>query len=303
MKADKRRNPGPAGGYHLLVFFRRVLPRFFFDALVAIGAFIAMVFMRRQRRASREYLKLVLARPPTIRDVWRHFDTFARTLLFRLEVGESKNPRLCLPQWEGEAFMQLVRSGRQMLYGSFHIGCSDLLGYALSDGFCKVYMVRLKVGNSHDTEHFEKTYNGINILWMNNPQDVLLGIHKAIGEGASIAMLCDRAEFSSKFESFNFLGRRVNFPFTIYHLSAIYRMPVSFCFCVYTGGEVQTYAPEAFFPEGSKREVLEAGRRHFQQILGRVETLLADHPYHWFNFDAVPTVPEPVAVSGGASAK
>ncbi len=292
MSAEEKRNPGPAGGYHLIVFFRKALPEFIFSILVGIGSLIAVLCMGRQRRASRDYLSLVLQRTPSFSDVWRHFDTFARTLVFRLEVGATRNPKLKPPQWEGEAFMALARSGTPALYGSFHIGCSDLMGYALSEGFCKVYMVRLKVGNSHDTERFRKAYHGVHMLWTNHPDELTIGIHRAVGEGASLAMLCDRPEFSSRSAEFDFLGQRVEFPVTIYHLSALYRMPVSFCFCIFTGSCVETFATEIFHPEGGRREVLAAGHRHFQRVLGRVESLLEEYPYQWFNFEALPAARE-----------
>lgn len=284
MKDAPPRNPGPAGGYHLLVFFHKTLPRFFFDFLVRIGSLIALGGMRNQRAESRRYLGMVLGRKATFFDVWRHFNTFAQTLVFRLIVGETKDPKLLLPHWHGDEFMTLARSEAQVLYGSFHIGCGDLLGYALSEGFCPVYMIRLRMGNSHDTERFGRSYHGVKLLWANEPQDVLLGINRAVGEGASITMLCDRTDYSSRTEVFDFLGGRRNFPFTIYHLSAIYRMPVAFCFAIYNGRNVETFAPKPFHPSGNKGEILEAGRVHFQGVLHDVERLLKDNPCHWFNF-------------------
>jgi predicted LPLAT superfamily acyltransferase len=285
MKDDEPRNPGPAGGYHLLVIFHRILPKFLFNFLVGMGSLIAMSGMRPQRKSSRRYLRIVLGREPTLRDVWRHFYAFAQTLVFRLEVGSSKDPKLHLPHWQGDAFMTLVRSHAQIFYGTFHIGCADLLGYELSEGFCPVYMIRLKKANSHDTERFERSYQGVKFLWANDPQSVLFGIHKAIGEGASITMQCDRADYASRNEEFEFFGEKRPFPITIYHLSAIYKMPVAFCFAIYNGRHVETYAPKPFQPVGTKKEILQAGREHFQEVLRLVEQLLKDNPYQWFNFD------------------
>jgi predicted LPLAT superfamily acyltransferase len=290
MNAPLKRNPGPVGGYHLLLFFHRVLPGPIFRLCVAAGSFIAMLGMPAQRRSSREYLSIALGRKATLRDVHRHFNTFAHTLIFRLLVGNSKDTRLRGPDWHGEEFMNLVRSGRQLLYGTFHIGCSDLLGYALSDGFCPVYMIRLRVANSHDTERFEQSYKGVTMLWANNPDEVTLGIHKAIGEGASLTMQCDRPEFSTRYAEFDFLGQRRAFPVTIYHISAIYQLPVVFCFAVYNGDHVETYAPKPFFPEGTRKAIIKAGHEHFQQVLRDVETLLRKNPCHWFNFGPVPTL-------------
>ncbi len=185
--------------------------------------------------------------------------------------------------------MSLVRSGAQVLYGTFHIGCSDLLGFCLADGFCPISMIRLKVGNSHDVERFTRHYKGLglNIIWVNNPQEIILGINNAIQRKDSIAMQCDRVDYSSKNESFLFMGARRSFPFTIYHLSAIYRLPVAFCFSFNTKDGVITHAPAPFYPAESKKETLRLGRKHFQKLLTEVEELLREYPYHWFNFDGL----------------
>ncbi|MFA5258054.1 MAG: hypothetical protein WC360_07885 [Opitutales bacterium] len=265
------------------------MPRPIFYALVNIGALIAMLCMKRQREASFEYLRTITGREPTWRDQWKHFASFAQSLITRLIAGKQKNVRLIHPSGHGDQFMELVRSGAQVLYGTFHIGCPDLLGFSLADGYCPISMIRLKVGNSHDVERFTRHYKGLglNLIWVNNPQDVIFGINAAIRRKDSIAMQCDRVDYSSRNESFLFIGARRIFPFTIYHLSAIYRLPVAFCVSFNTPEGIVTHAPAPFHPEGTKKEVLRKGKKHFQQVLREVETLLTDYPYQWFNFDCL----------------
>ena len=154
-------------------------------------------------------------------------------------------------------------------------------------------MIRLRVGNSHDTDLLSGTYNGVRMLWVNDAADVLMGINRAVAQGHSLALQCDRHAFASRHESFEFLGSRRLFPFTIYHLAAIYRLPVGFCFAVRERDCLRPIAPPVFRPSGTRSEVLAAGRIHFQQVLVVVERLLAERPFQWFNFDELnPAVAE-----------
>lgn len=278
------RNPGPTGGYRIILAFHRYLPGLAFRLSLAAGTWVAFLFMRKQRAHSREYLQAILGRPAAATDVWRHFYRLAEALTFRLVAGERRQVDAPPPEWEGEAFMKLVESPHPALFGTFHIGCSDLLGFLLTRHGRAVHMIRLKVENSTDTDLLIETHSGIRMIWVNNPHELFMGIKAAVDAGASLALQCDRPEFASKLEAFYFLGERRLFPFTIYHLSAIYRMPVGFCFALLDRGRLRTFAPPVFEPEGSKPAVLEAGRRHFQEVLQRIETLLHEHPYQWFNF-------------------
>jgi predicted LPLAT superfamily acyltransferase len=191
-----------------------------------------MLGMKPQRESSKAYLREILGQEARFCDVWTHFTSFAQSLITRLVAGRQKNARLIFPTGHGEEFMTLVKSGAQVIYGTFHVGCSDLMGFALADGYCPISMIRLKVGNSHDVERFSKHYNGLglNLIWVNEPRDVILGINNAIKRGDSIAMQCDRVDHVARSESFRFLGAKRIFPFTIYHLSALYSLPVAFCF-------------------------------------------------------------------------
>src|SRR5579862_1697029 len=92
--ANAPRNPGPSWGYRFLRIADRVLPESFFRSLRSLGTWIAVVFMPAQRRASRDYLALVLGRPARIAEVHRHFFEVCETLMLRLRVADGR-PHLC----------------------------------------------------------------------------------------------------------------------------------------------------------------------------------------------------------------
>jgi predicted LPLAT superfamily acyltransferase len=111
-------------------------------------------------------------------------------------------------------------------------------------------------------------------------------VKHAAQSGRSIALKCDRPEYSSKLEPFHFLGERRLFPFTIYHLAILFKLPVIFCVGVPQGrDESLLHGSPVFEPDGgTKEENLARGRIHFQNVLTQIEALIRTSPYLWFNF-------------------
>ncbi len=304
------RNPGPGWGYGFLLWAERTWPRALFRPLLQAGTWVAVATMPAQRRHSRAYLALVLGRPPRGRDVWRHFLALTDVLLLKLRAGRGA-PVACQVEPEHAAgFWALVRSAEPALFGTFHFGGSDLLGYLLSDHGRRVSILRLRVGNSDDTRWLGERYRRhVSFLWVNDPARLLFELKGAIEAGASIALKCDRLEFSARAEAFDFLGARRLFPFTIYHLAILFDRPVIFCLAVpdLPRDTLRLQASPVFRPDRTRgREALLAeARAHFQTVLMQLEQALRAHPHLWFNFLPLnPAVPssseEPAPRPGGA---
>lgn len=299
------RNPGPDWGYDFLRAADRVLPAFILNPLLALGAAVAVLAMPKQRDYSRAYLSAVLRRRATRREVWRHFFTYARVLMARIHAAETGSHR-CRPQPGFEPFRALMQSGRPALLGTFHFGNSDLLGFLLGEFQRHVFMIRLRVGNSRDTHRLSDRFGRwVTYVWVNETENLLFALKDAAQSGGSIALMCDRVEHSSKTEVFDFLGARRALPFTIYHLSLVFRLPVVFCLSVPgKTNESLLHASPVFEPNGpSKEENLARARAHFQAFLHQLESLLRHNPYLWFNFtplspavlDANPAAASPAA--------
>ncbi len=303
---EAARNPGPSWGYAFINGVDRLLPRPVVNALVAAGSVVALCAMRPQRRCSRAFLAEALRRPPTWRDSCRHFRAFARFLMDRFRAANGEEPTFRDAGAAGERVESLARSQTQSLFGTFHFGQSDLMGFWLSKFGLPLRMVRFQVENSADIDWLERRFGDrVGFIWVNAPENMLFALKSAIDAGASIALKCDRAQHSSKLEAFEFLGRRRLFPFTIYHLSALFGLPVVFAFGVRRSDDViDVHSSSVYRPEAAtKAENLAEARRHFQETLWLLESLLATHPYQWFNFQETLPLADPALVGAAATTR
>lgn len=290
-----RRNPGPSWGAAFLLWAERWWPRWFFRPVLMAGTWVAVVFMPAQRGFSRAYLTLVFGRPARWVEVWRHFLALTDSLLLSLRAGRGAAVRCALDAKNKEAFESVVSSGRPALFGTFHFGDSDLLGYLLAGWGRRVTIIRLQVGNSVETRQLgERFSDQVSFLWVNDPARLIFDLKAAIEAGESLAMKCDRVEFSTRTEPFHFLGAKRLFPFTIYHLALMFDRPVVFCTALPGAGRdaLRVLSSPVFTPDSAAgRETnLAAARVHFQAVLTHLETLVRAHPFLWFNF--LPMNPE-----------
>lgn len=294
------RNFGPDIGCDLIEWGDRLLPRPLEHPACYASALVGLVLARRNIRHSREYLAAVTGRPASIFQVWKHYERMIYGLGRKLRAGRGLAPRFVAADPAGE-FHALARSGEQALFGTFHIGDSDLLGCMLSREFSRrLTMVRLRVENSPDTDRMARRFGALmDFLWVNDPAELLFGIKNAIADGRSLAIQCDREEHASKTAYFRFLGARRRFPVTIYHLSALFGKPVAFAFAMPDEAGAAIVHTSSVFrpdPQAARAEVLAAGEAHFQGVLDTVEAMLRRDPYRWFNFVPLNSV-EPAAVS------
>jgi predicted LPLAT superfamily acyltransferase len=281
------RNPGPGGGFHCIIWCDRLLPKFIFYPARWLGTWVAVALMPAQRRHSQSYLSALLRRPPSWREIFRHFFAFEEFLLLRLRVANGHPHRGVLAA-DATGFQALLASGEPALLGTFHVGHSDLTGFLLGrQESRRVYMVRQRVGNSHDTEILGKQFaEWVKFIWVNEAENLLFALKDAIGGGASVALKCDRLDFSAKTEAFDFIGGRRLFPFTIYHLALIFRRPVVLSVGIPGApGCTTVHSSPLFVPDDAgKAANLIRARAHFQEFLTRLETMLQADPYLWFNF-------------------
>lgn len=270
-----------------LCLLYRVLPGSVFNFLADLGVWIAVTALPARRANSRRYLTTVLDRPVSWRDVWHHYRAFFTMQMLRLRVAEGHAHHYragvgC------DDFVALMASSRPALLGTFHLGNSDLLGFFLGQFQRHVHMVRFRLGDPELLRQVAQTCgSSVSFIWVNEQENILFAMKQAIDSGGTVAMKCDRDGFSARRETFHFLGAERSFPFTIYHLSVLFRRPVTFCVGIPSGGnETAVRGFPVFEPdEGSKQSNLRRARAHFRGVLLEIEVLLRANPYLWFNFD------------------
>jgi predicted LPLAT superfamily acyltransferase len=248
---------------------------------------VALANMPVQRAHSRAYLRAINGREPSLREVFRHFFAFEEFLMLRLRVARGLAHRGELAA-DATGFKELLVTNEPAFLGTFHFGHSDLTGFLLGrQERRRVFMVRQRVGNSHDTEVLGAQFAAwVSFIWVNEPENLLFALKEAVAAGGTVALKCDRLEFSAKTEAFDFLGAKRLFPFKIYHLALIFRRPVVLCVGRPAGEGLSTvHSSPAFRPDASgKAANLARARVHFQEFLTRVEAFLREDPYLWLNF-------------------
>lgn len=295
--ARRPRNPGPSWGFGFLRLADRVLPEWFYRPLRAFGTWVALINMHEQRRHSRDYLRIVLRREPTLIDTFRHFFVFEEMLLLKLRIADGRPHRGELAPG-GEDFKRIIDSGETALLGTFHFGHSDLTGFLFGgQEKRRVSLIRQRVENSADTDELAERFSKwVSFIWVNAGENPLFAIKEAIASGSSVALTCDRIEFSARGEPFHFLGSRRLFPFTIYHLAMIFQKPVLISVGVPgRPGETIVHSSPAWRadPAAGRDANLASARAHFQAFLVLMEGLLQTNPYWWFNFlELNPEVPD-----------
>ncbi len=288
------RNPGPSWGFRFIRLCDRVIPEPLFRPLRALGTAVALANMRAQRRHSRDYLRVVLGREPAPLEIFRHFLAFTEMLMLKLRVADGRPHRGVLAPGCAD-FRRFLDTPEDALLGTFHFGHSDLVGFLFGgQEKRRVSMVRLRIGNSEDVEKLGRTFGRwITFVWVNEGENLLFALKDAIAAGGSLALQCDRVEFSSRTEPFLFLGARRLFPFTIYHLALIFDRPVFLSVAIPGApGESVIHSSPRWAPDPalSRPANLASARAHFQGFLDLVESLLRQNPYWWFNY--IPLNPE-----------
>ncbi len=282
------RNPGPSWGYRVIAFWERVLPAFLFRIVLGIGTAIGMAVMKEQRAASREFWLLATGERQSVFQCYRHFRSFMDGLVLKLQAGREQFPSFSFAaNAHSQAFEELCRSSGPAIFGTFHVGHSDMLGCMLRDFDRKVCMVRLKVGNSYDTDQIERIFRDtVRILWINDYSEFLFSLKDALQGGESIAIQCDRTEYSSRTVSLSFFGEEREFPMTIYYLAHMFQCPVVFAFTgpLEQSRSVSVFTSKVFQPLPSRKEHLAAAARHYQEVIQHLEEHLTRYPELWFNF-------------------
>jgi len=167
----------------------------------------------------------------------------------------------------------------------------------------RVYLVRQRVGNSRDTERLAAHFGEwLRFIWVNDPGEMLFALKTAAATGDAIALQCDRVEFSTRTEAFDFLGARRLFPVTIYHLARIFDRPVILTVgLTMPSGRSRLYGSPRFdpVPDEPRSAARARAHEHFQGFLRQVEGLLREQPYLWFNFTPL----NPLAPAGAPPAQ
>jgi predicted LPLAT superfamily acyltransferase len=254
---------------------------------------VTAYFMARrgpERRASRAYLTRVLGRSPTWLEVARHFHAFAGVTLDRVYFLSNNLSRFDMRLIGLQDLHRAMDLGRGVLLIGAHAGSFDALRAVSTIRPDVTVRVVLDAEHSPVLSEILKQLNPQIAAGIINPRKdgtaVALEIGAALNQRALVTMLADRGRPGNPTVSVDFLGQSAEFPTAPWQIAAACHVPVVLCVGLYRGGSRYDLHFEMLTAQlqVDRRQRQQQLREVVQDFANRLDTLLRDAPYNWFNF-------------------
>lgn len=283
-------------GMWFLATVHRVLGRVPFLLFLYPVVFYYRATRRLAREASMDYLRRMQAAhgaigaTPTWRHGLRHFLSFADTLLDKTLAmsGRYRFDRLRVVGAEHVTGMVARKQGG--IFITAHMGCLEMMQVAAHTH------QRIRLTVLVHTAHAERFNRMLGRLDPHSPVTLLqvtdvgpgtaVMLAERVARGEFVAIAADRVPLNDgRVALAPFLGTEAEWPVGAYVLAALLKCPVVLMTCLRHGdGHTVTFEPFAErieLPRSDRNGALAAYAARFAQ---RIETLLVQAPYEWFNF-------------------
>ncbi|HEX4506689.1 MAG TPA: acyl-CoA synthetase [Alphaproteobacteria bacterium] len=284
----RRKERGSAWSIRLSVRLALALGRPVARLFVPIGALYFLLFSPEGRRASRDYLERALGRPPSLSDVFRHFQAFGACVLDRAYFLKHRTDLFDVRIIGEDLLIDLLKEKTGCLLLGAHIGSFEVLramGRAHPD---------LNVNMLMFEENAQKIGSVLGdiapdlakeIISLGRP-DVFIRTSRVLEQGHFVGLLADRSLTADHQVRLPFLGAPAPFSLGAFRMMALLRKPVLLMVGLYLGGNRYDIHIERFaVPDDLPRR---AGPSELALLAGRYAERLEHHcraaPYNWFNF-------------------
>jgi len=243
-----------------------------------------------ERRASRNYLRRVLGREPTLAEVARHVHTFAASILDRVALLTNSESLRSVRVHGGEHVERLLDSGRGVLLFGSHLGSFEAVRHA---GFTRTAVpVRILMDGAQNPQ-VTALLEALNpraresvIDAREDATSVLLRIHETLQAGGVVGLLADRPHAGEGTVPARLLAGTIALPEGPFRIAAVTGAPVLMIFgLLKADGTYDVY----FEPFAERIEIRRQHRQAdiagwAQRFAGRLEARIREAPYNWFNF-------------------
>lgn len=285
-----RRERGSRFAVHLLVSIARVLGRPVARLILHPVVIYFLLTAPAARRASRDYLRRVLAREPRWRDVYRQMYCFASATLDRIYMFDDSSTVLRVTKHNYQVIEDFRAGGRGAILLVAHLGSFELLrsmGGERAGVRMRVLMDRASGAKANAAFSTTKSWMYQNVIDTSESDvDRVLKVKAALDRGELIGLMADRYQPGERTTDCHFLGDRAPFPLSPWLLAGITKAPVLLAFGLYRGGSRY----EMHFENFSDQLKLVRAHRHTQAheyaqaYAARLEHYARKAPYNWFNF-------------------
>lgn len=266
-------------------------------------------------RASADYLRRVLGRPPRWRERYRHVHHFASTILDRVYLLQGRFDLFDFRLSGTEHFERALAQGRGAFLVGAHLGSFEamrVLGQDRRGLQVAMLMYEQNARMINATLRAVAPQAQIRVIGLGQV-GAMLELREWLDAGGVAGLLADRTLVAAGSDQqrtgthwIDFLGQPAAFSDGPFRLAALLRRPVVFMTALYAGGnryEIR-FAPVADFSEAARGQRQDAVRDALACYVRLLEAHCREMPHNWFNFFdfwAAPAQP-PVAAPGTATA-
>ena len=246
------------------------------------------LFSARARKASRKYLARALGRPPGLGDLFRHYHTFAATILDRVFLLNDQYARFDVRVHGEEIVEDMMKRGEGCLLLGAHLGSFEIIRSLGREAR------GLKISLVMYEENARKLNSVLAAINPNLPLqiiglgkvDSMLKVEEALAAGSVVGLLSDRTIEGEGTVDCEFLGGQSPFPVGPFRLAAMLKRPVVLMFGLYRGGNrydvhFERLADMGQTIRGERNQIIQQA---MQRYAGRLEHYCRLAPYNWFNF-------------------
>lgn len=282
-----QRERGSIFAIRLLVGIARMLGRRVARVVLIPVCLYFLMLSLKPRAASRKYLCRVLGRPPTFREQFRHYFSFAAVALDRVFLLTDQT-ELFRSSVHGEEYLtDLVARGQGCLLLGAHLGSFEILRALGASNHVNVGLLMYEE-NARMLNSVTKAINPAladSIISLGQ-FDSMLKVQERLQHRDWIGMLGDRALDTESQLKAPFLGEEASFSTAPFRLALMLKRPVILMLGLYRGGNrYDLYFEKLFDPEGVDRASRE--RAIADAVLAyaaRLEHYCREAPFNWFNF-------------------
>lgn len=247
-----------------------------------------LLFAPSSRHASSTYLKHALGRPVRLRDLYRHFFTFAATIHDRVYLVNRRFDMFDVDVYGEDVLRKLIAEGNGLFLIGAHLGSFEVIrALGRKDTDLRVAMVM----HEDNAKKINAMLAAINpkaaqdIIGLGSV-DAMLKVRERLDDGCLVGMLADRTTGNDTQYRVQILGANANLPGGPFRMAALLRRPVVFMAGLYLGGNRYAIHFDQFADfsavERSQRDVaLQAAISRYAALLDRY---CRKAPYNWFNF-------------------
>ena len=247
-----------------------------------------LLFAPAGRRASRDYLRRALGRPPRWRELYRHVFSFAATIHDRIYLVNRRFELFDFEVHGEDTLRRLLAGGKGLFLMGAHLGSFEVIrALGRRDTDLRVAMV-MHQDNAQKISAMLAAINpeAVQDIIALGQIDSMLQLREFLDKGGAVGMLADRTPGDDTLYPAQILGANANLPSGPFRTAALLRRPVVFMTGLYLGGNRYAIHFDALadFSAVGRDQRATAVKAAIERYAALLDHYCRMAPYNWFNF-------------------